>query len=67
MLRWHEEFSEKLRRKLNLSHYAVYWICWLEGLLTALIVWWFVGQKKFVDYAEECVDEEDDFDEEVED
>jgi len=42
MLRWHKEFSEKFRRKLNLSHYAVYWICWLEGLLTALVVWWFV-------------------------
>jgi hypothetical protein len=39
MLRWHEEFSEKIRIKLNLSHYAVYWISWLEGLLTAFIVW----------------------------
>ena len=42
MLRWHRDFSERIRIKLKLSHYAVYWICWLEGVLTVLLIWWII-------------------------
>ena len=42
MLRWHKDFSERVRIKLNLSHYAVYWVCWFEGALTIILIWWII-------------------------
>ena len=42
MLRWHRDFSERIRIKLKLSHYAVYWISWLEGVLTVVLIWWII-------------------------
>ena len=35
---WHKNITEKNRLFWNISHYQVYWISWLKGLITALLI-----------------------------
>jgi len=37
---WHEEFTDDIRWKFNLSHYQIMWFSWFEGVVTVLILQW---------------------------
>ena len=35
---WHKNYAEKMRTKIKLSHYQVYWLSWLKGILMGLLI-----------------------------
>ena len=37
---WHEEFTDDIRWKFNLSHYQIMWFSWFKGVATVLILQW---------------------------
>jgi hypothetical protein len=37
------EMAERIRLKLGLSHYALYWISFLEGVVFTLLVLWLLS------------------------
>ena len=39
---WHKKFTEKKRTLYRLSHYQVYLISWVKGIITGLIILYFV-------------------------
>ena len=38
MMAWHKALVEKIRIKLNLSNYQLYWICFIKGVAICYIV-----------------------------
>ena len=37
MIVWHKALVEKIRIKLNLSYYQLYWICFIKGVVTCYV------------------------------
>ena len=35
---WHKNYAEKMRTKMQLSHYQVYWLSWLKGIIMGLLI-----------------------------
>jgi len=41
LLGWHKNFTERLRLYLGLSHYSLYWLAFIEGVIvTYLLFLW---------------------------
>jgi hypothetical protein len=38
MLEWHKKYCEYWRNKMRLSHYGIYWLSFLKGVLLVLVV-----------------------------
>ena len=42
LLSWHKNVTEKLRLYFGLSHYSLYWLAFIEGVIvTYLFLLWF--------------------------
>ncbi len=35
---WHKEYCEFFKEKMGISHYAVYWISFMKGLVIGMFV-----------------------------
>jgi hypothetical protein len=40
LFKLHSDLAERLRLKLGWSHYAIYWVLFLKGVLVTCIVLW---------------------------
>jgi len=38
MLNWHKNIIEQVRTKWRISHYQLYWICFMKGIIFGLII-----------------------------
>jgi ribosomal protein L25 (general stress protein Ctc) len=43
IIKWHKDLSESVRKKLGMSHYAIYWVSFFKGILFILLVLALVG------------------------
>ena len=41
MMDWHKRYVEWWMKKLNVSHYGVYWISFIKGLIIGLLIYHF--------------------------
>ena len=43
IIKWHKDLSESVRKRLGMSHYAIYWVSFFKGILFILLVLALVG------------------------
>jgi len=40
MLEWHKTYSENWRNRLGFSHYGIYWLSFVKGIILVLLLQW---------------------------
>ena len=40
MFDWHKTYCEGFRTRFGLSHYGVYWLSFLKGIILVLVLQW---------------------------
>ena len=40
IINWHDDMAERVRLRLGWSHYAMYWVSFVKGVITTCLVIW---------------------------